>query len=88
MERQQEEDLYASLENPDEAIDVVEHDPHEPMLIKGTEGMSLNFAECCHPIPGDPIIGILTAGKGVSVHIDDCQRIAKLAQKKSCLPIL
>lgn len=49
----------------------------KPLLIKGTEGMVLQFAGCCYPIPGDPIIGLLTAGKGLMVHIEDCARIKR-----------
>ncbi len=56
-----------------------EHDG--PMLIKGTEGMLVDFAECCHPIPGDLIVGVMTAGHGVMVHRDDCKRISKARNK-------
>ncbi|CAO5675231.1 MAG: GTP pyrophosphokinase rsh [Holosporales bacterium] len=45
-----------------------------PMAIKGMiPGMAVNFAACCHPIPGDRIIGVLTAGKGIFVHTRDCE---------------
>ncbi|MDF1654719.1 MAG: RelA/SpoT family protein [Coxiellaceae bacterium] len=66
-----------------------EPDSDAPMLIKGTEGMLLDFAECCHPIPGDPIVGTVIAGQGVTVHRDDCKRIAKLQQKSEfdCVPL-
>ncbi|NQY43056.1 MAG: TGS domain-containing protein, partial [Legionellales bacterium] len=46
------------------------------LLIKGTEGMVVNFSECCHPIPGDLIIGYLRAGNGIDVHLDNCKMIA------------
>lgn len=49
-----------------------------PMLIRGTEGMLVTFADCCCPIPGDPIVGVLSAGQGIVVHIDKCAQIAKL----------
>ena len=35
-------------------------------------GMAMHFARCCHPLPGDPIVGIVTTGKGVTVHTKDC----------------
>ncbi|MBP9752640.1 MAG: bifunctional (p)ppGpp synthetase/guanosine-3',5'-bis(diphosphate) 3'-pyrophosphohydrolase [Proteobacteria bacterium] len=45
-----------------------------PMAIKGMiPGMALNFAACCHPIPGDRIIGIITTGKGIAVHTRECE---------------
>jgi GTP diphosphokinase / guanosine-3',5'-bis(diphosphate) 3'-diphosphatase len=50
----------------------------EPLVIKGTESMVVNFATCCCPIPGDPIVGVLYAGEGLVVHYDKCQRINKL----------
>ena len=35
-------------------------------------GMAMHFARCCHPLPGDPIVGIVTTGKGVTIHTEDC----------------
>lgn len=43
-----------------------------PLAIKGTEGMVVRYAECCRPIPGDPIVGCLESGKGIIVHVDTC----------------
>ncbi len=42
------------------------------LIIRGSEGMALQFAKCCHPIPGDPIIGFLKKGHGLVVHTHDC----------------
>jgi guanosine-3',5'-bis(diphosphate) 3'-pyrophosphohydrolase len=47
-----------------------------PLAIRGTEGLVLNYAKCCTPIPGDPIIGHLSAGKGMVVHLDTCKNIS------------
>ncbi len=49
----------------------------KPLLIRGTEGMVIHFASCCSPIPGDPIVGILSSGQGLVVHLEDCKRISK-----------
>jgi len=38
-------------------------------------GMALHFASCCHPLPGDRIIGITTPGKGVAIHTSDCETL-------------
>ena len=40
--------------------------------IKGSEGMAVQFADCCHPIPGDPIIGFINKGQGLVIHTHDC----------------
>ncbi|MEX0921187.1 MAG: bifunctional (p)ppGpp synthetase/guanosine-3',5'-bis(diphosphate) 3'-pyrophosphohydrolase [Rhodovibrionaceae bacterium] len=45
--------------------------------IKGLiPGMAVHFAQCCHPLPGDRIVGIVTTGKGVTVHTIDCDTLA------------
>ncbi|MDG2244069.1 MAG: bifunctional (p)ppGpp synthetase/guanosine-3',5'-bis(diphosphate) 3'-pyrophosphohydrolase [Rhodospirillaceae bacterium] len=50
--------------------------------IKGlTPGLALHLSECCHPLPGDRIVGILTAGKGVDVHTIDCDSLIQLADE-------
>lgn len=48
-----------------------------PFIIKGTEGMVIAYAKCCNPIPGDPIVGFMSAGKGAVVHAEACKNIAK-----------
>ncbi len=48
------------------------------LAIRGSEGMVMNFAKCCHPIPGDPIIGHISSGRGMVVHTDDCNNIAEI----------
>ena len=48
-----------------------------PLAIRGTEGLVLSYAKCCTPIPGDPIVGYLSAGKGMVVHLDTCKNIAE-----------
>ncbi|MBX9752319.1 MAG: bifunctional (p)ppGpp synthetase/guanosine-3',5'-bis(diphosphate) 3'-pyrophosphohydrolase [Roseococcus sp.] len=42
-------------------------------------GMQLHFAQCCHPIPGDRIVGIVTTGKGVTIHTHDCHMLENFA---------
>jgi len=42
-----------------------------------TPGVSLHFAECCNPVPGDRIVGIVEVGKGLTVHTIDCGRLAQ-----------
>ncbi len=42
-------------------------------------GMAINFAGCCHPLPGDRIVGIVTTGKGVTIHTIDCETLESFA---------
>lgn len=46
-----------------------------PLAIKGTEGLVVNFAKCCSPIPGDPIIGFVSAGRGLVIHTENCKNV-------------
>jgi len=47
-----------------------------PLLLKGLiPGMSVHFARCCHPLPGDSIVGIVATGRGVTVHTQDCKTL-------------
>ena len=49
---------------------------NQPIKLKGlTLGMSYNLADCCTPIKGDQIVGIVTAGLGVSIHTLDCETL-------------
>ena len=56
-------------------------DPSNALAIKGTEGMVMSYAECCAPIPGDPIEGLLQAGYGIVVHRDQCPAVNQLRNK-------
>ncbi|MCD8522331.1 MAG: bifunctional GTP diphosphokinase/guanosine-3',5'-bis pyrophosphate 3'-pyrophosphohydrolase [Saccharospirillaceae bacterium] len=46
-----------------------------PLAIKGTEGLVVNFAKCCSPIPGDPIIGYVSSGRGLVIHTESCKNV-------------
>ena len=47
------------------------------IAIRGrTTGMAIHLAECCHPLPGDRIIGIVEEGRGIDVHTIDCERLS------------
>jgi len=49
----------------------------QPFVIKGTEGMVVQFPKCCRPIPGDPIVGFSSAGRGIVIHYRSCKNIAE-----------
>jgi guanosine-3',5'-bis(diphosphate) 3'-pyrophosphohydrolase len=49
----------------------------KPLSIRGTEGLVVSFARCCNPIPGDPIVGYLSSGKGMVIHQENCSNLAE-----------
>ena len=48
----------------------------QPLVIKGSEGMVTRFSKCCRPIPGDPVVGVITGGRGMMIHTQACRNIA------------
>jgi guanosine-3',5'-bis(diphosphate) 3'-pyrophosphohydrolase len=48
-----------------------------PITIAGTEGLVVSYARCCHPLPGDPIMGYLSAGRGVVIHRNTCGNLSE-----------
>lgn len=54
-----------------------------PLLIKGTEGVVLLLANCCRPIPGDAVIGVLSKGRGMVIHRQDCPNVVDVLDKSN-----
>jgi guanosine-3',5'-bis(diphosphate) 3'-pyrophosphohydrolase len=46
--------------------------PKDPLPIRGVEGMIITYARCCRPIPGDPITGVFSKGRGIVIHLASC----------------
>ncbi|WOG30345.1 bifunctional GTP diphosphokinase/guanosine-3',5'-bis pyrophosphate 3'-pyrophosphohydrolase [Endozoicomonas sp. 8E] len=53
-------------------------DSEKPLSIRGTEGMVISFAKCCYPIPGDPVVGHVSSGRGIVIHTESCKNIADI----------
>jgi GTP pyrophosphokinase len=51
------------------------------LIVDGSEGMSIIYSTCCHPIPGDTIIGYLGKGEGLQIHIHDCAHVTRIHRK-------
>ncbi|MBF6058107.1 MULTISPECIES: RelA/SpoT family protein [Thiomicrorhabdus] len=59
-----------------------------PLPISGTEGMAVHFANCCHPIPGDEIVGFISTEKGLVIHRDNCSNVKNIKnQPEKCLEV-
>ena len=52
-----------------------------PIAIAGTEGLVVSYARCCHPIPGDNIMGYLSAGRGVVIHRNNCGNLGEFRKQ-------
>ena len=50
--------------------------------VKGIDNLLIRFAQCCQPVPGDPIIGFITRGRGVTVHHKDCTNIVNDLERR------
>ncbi len=66
----------------------LESSTNVPLVIKGTEGMLVNYAECCCPIPGDPIVGLFGNGEGIVVHAEQCSRLDRLRDRPNAFMTL
>jgi GTP diphosphokinase / guanosine-3',5'-bis(diphosphate) 3'-diphosphatase len=64
-------------ERQEPPVGAVENRQAAAILIRGTEGIAVQLAKCCRPIPGDPIVGVIRKGQGLVVHTHDCSLLAK-----------
>ncbi len=63
--------------------EIGQHHQRQAILVDGREGNSIHFQTCCHPIPGDNIIGYLGKGEGLQVHTNDCSIALRMLSKDS-----
>ncbi len=54
----------------------------QSLIIKGTEGTVVTFGRCCRPIPGDPVVGYLSSGKGIVIHRNTCRNVRDRESEK------
>jgi GTP pyrophosphokinase len=55
---------------------------HSPVRISGEDGLLVQYAKCCHPLPGDPVVGFITRGRGITVHRDTCVELERLEEDR------
>ncbi len=53
----------------------------QPLYIRGSEGMVVQLGKCCHPIPGDSILGYVSSGRGIVVHTTSCKNLSEYAER-------
>ncbi len=80
--------LVANLIRQPDHTETSGHESAGQLSIRGTEGMVVKYAKCCHPIPGDPILATFNPGKGVVVHHQACPNVSdERKQEKSWLEV-
>jgi GTP pyrophosphokinase len=58
-------------------------DRRKPVAVAGTEGLVVDYARCCYPIPGDDIIGFMSSGRGIVIHGQKCRNLAEYRKQPS-----
>ena len=80
--------LAAQEERPKEAAGATPPPPPVSAIkVLGVGNMVTRLAECCHPVPGDRIIGYVTRSRGVSIHRQDCYNIIHEDEKERLIPV-
>jgi GTP pyrophosphokinase len=81
--------LYPEMENPEHAprptaierlVDRM-RGSSKGVRIQGADGLMVRYAQCCQPVPGDPVVGYVTRGRGVSIHRGDCPNLLMLVHE-------
>lgn len=54
----------------------------DSIRVRGAEDVLVRFAQCCNPVPGDPIVGYISRGRGVTVHTQDCPNVANMEEER------
>jgi len=59
-----------------------------PVVIDASDGLLLHYGRCCHPIPGDPILGHISPGKGLVIHFESCRNLKEIrSNPEKCMPL-
>lgn len=72
---------------PEEMISPPRIAPLPELSVLGAGGLLTSLAQCCHPVPGDPIIGYITRGRGVKVHRRDCPNILRGEEEERLIQV-
>jgi GTP pyrophosphokinase len=73
--------------SPDEVVGVRKPQGPAALSVRGTGGLLTTLAQCCHPVPGDAIVGYITRGRGVSIHRRDCANILRSDEEERFIEV-
>ncbi|MBF0470504.1 MAG: RelA/SpoT family protein [Gammaproteobacteria bacterium] len=62
-------------DDPELQLDTLASESRPHLCIRGSEGSVISYSRCCRPIPGDPIFGYISSGKGIVIHTQECNNI-------------
>ncbi|MES2624072.1 MAG: bifunctional GTP diphosphokinase/guanosine-3',5'-bis pyrophosphate 3'-pyrophosphohydrolase [Pseudomonadota bacterium] len=66
------------IPNEDQSSIITDEGDGSSLAIRGTEGLLITYAKCCHPLPGDPIVGYVSTGRGMIIHTESCNNVAEI----------
>ncbi len=87
IEAEQSQAVEAEDVTPAEVTSAPRMQTPAELAVRGTGGLLTSLAQCCHPVPGDPIIGYITRGRGVRVHRRDCANILRSEEEERLIEV-
>ncbi|MFQ5813555.1 MAG: RelA/SpoT family protein, partial [Anaerolineae bacterium] len=79
------------VEKEEEELELPEAAPPPPevsgVTVRGVGDLLTRVAGCCHPLPGDPVVGYVTRGRGITIHRQDCRNILYLEDKERLIEV-
>lgn len=66
---------------------VTEEISHDAVMVLGLKGLATTIARCCRPVPGDPIVGYITRGRGATIHHQDCPNVQRVKERERIIVV-
>jgi GTP pyrophosphokinase len=79
--------LTSQRKQPKIGATIQSKQPSSAVTVRGVGDMLTQLAQCCHPVPGDKIVGYITRSRGVTVHRQDCQNVINEEEKDRLVPV-
>ncbi len=79
--------LAAQEQQPKISTSTPARHPTSPVRVRGVDDLLTQLAKCCHPVPGDEIVGYITRSRGITIHRKDCHNIINEKEKDRLIPV-